>query len=303
MLVKFSSNLPKQIIGIIYYNRYATILFTFLATAVWLIDTYTDFNLSIPVVPVTIMGGALAIFMSFKNNTAYDRWWEARKIWGGIVNSSRHLGTCLVAYIDPQDVENRLIRRHIGWLYALAMNLRKNIDYKKIEEYLGSELMEELKDARNLPTQILNIQGIQITRAHKAGLFNEFEHEQLMYLLKDFYVLQGKAERIKNTVFPFYYNYYTQIFLWLFIVLLPCSLVATMGWLCIPMTMAISFVFYTLDKSGRVTEDPFEDRAADTPMLSICRTIEIDLLQMAKAEDIPEPAAPSFTRFGATYYH
>src|SRR5690606_2903568 len=102
---------------------------------------------------------------------------------------------------------------------------------------------------------------------------------KLLEMVEEFYNLQGMAERIKGTVFPYYYSFFTRLFLWVFVILLPFSLVAQLHWLCIPVTAMVSFIFVILEKTGAVTEDPFEDRSSDVPLDTICRTIEIDLLE------------------------
>jgi putative membrane protein len=302
MLIEFSKNPIRRTIGILYYNRKPVILFFLWSLIVYAIDKWLEYDLSIPVIPVTIMGGALAIFLAFKNNSAYDRWWEARKIWGGIVNVSRNFGTQVIAYIEDEEIQKRLVLRHIAWLYSLAMHLRKELDLEKVKSYLDPDVYHMLTTAKNVPVQILHQQGVEVTDALREGRKTEFQHSMVMGDIKEMYALQGKAERIKNTVFPYYYNYYTGVFLWLFIFLLPCALVDQMNAFMIPVTVGIAFVFVTLDKTGKVTEDPFENRAADTPMLALCRTIEIDLMQQIQAEEVPESLKIEYTRFGAAFY-
>jgi len=301
MLIRYSENFFEQVRGIFWFNRWAIIFFFTWSTTAYCIQHFLKVDMMIPVVPVTILGGALAIFLGFRNNSAYDRWWEARKIWGAIVNTSRHHGTQLIAYIDEKEDQNRMVFRHIGWLYSLNMHLRKNMNLTTLEKYLGKDLTKMLGTAKNVPVQILHQQGIDVTNALRKKQITEFQHSMLMKNIEDCYIHQGKAERIKNTVFPFYYNYFTRVFLWLFIILLPCALLEEMNWLIIPISSAIAFIFYILDKSGEVTEDPFENRAADIPISTICRAIEIDLLQQIGAEEIPDALPIEFTSYGAQF--
>lgn len=130
---------------------------------------------------------------------------------------------------------------------------------------------------------------------------DSFRHMELAQMIKEFYDLQGKAERIKGTVFPYYYNYFTTVFLWLFVSCLPFALVSIMNWGAVIMSIAISFVFTILEKSGAVTEDPFENRAADTPISTITRNIEIDLLEMIGSKSIPAPQEAKVGSFGVVY--
>lgn len=301
MLIHYSNNVFKRSFGILYYNRLSIGLIVLWSFLVWLIHHQFNFDLSVAVIPVTILGGALAIFLGFRNNSAYDRWWEARKIWGAIVNISRNFGSQTVAYIDDKELQDSIVYRHIGWLYALNMNLRKKMDLEKIKHYLDPQMLQMLQTAKNVPVQILHRQSQVVTEALRNGLITDFQHSMLMGDIKDMYAEQGKAERIKNTVFPFYYNYFTRVFLWVFILLLPCALVDSMNLILVPIASMVAFVFYILDKSGQITEEPFENRAADTPISAICRTIEVDMLQQIEAEDLPDALPVEYTRFGAAY--
>ena len=301
MILHYSKNSFKRTFGIIFYNRIAIFIQLIWVAAVYFIHNQLGYDMSVSVIPVTILGGALAIFLGFRNNSAYDRWWEARKVWGAIVNVSRNFGTQVVAYIDDKEAQNTLIHRHIAWLYVLNMHLRKTIDISQMSHYLDPQFSKMLETARNKPVQILHRQGKMITENLRQGNITEFQHSMLMADIETMYNEQGKAERIKNTVFPFYYNYFTRLFLWVFILLLPCALVEGMNFMLIPIATMVAFVFYILDKSGEVTEEPFENRASDTPMSAICRTIEIDLLQQIEAEELPDALPVEYTRFGAAY--
>lgn len=317
MLINFSKNPFKQVIGIAAYNWGRLVVFIVIACIAYGLDYmhehYQWYLVQLPVVPVTILGGALAIFLGFRNQSAYDRWWEARKIWGGIVNYSRSWSTLVLSFsssrfsdgdVTEEEVkawQKQMVYRHIGWLHALNMHLRKKYDWEKLDDYISEEELALIKKRSNKPTQIINQQGLNLKVAHEKGIIENFRHMELASVLKEFYNLQGKAERIKNTVFPYYYNYFTRVFLWLFIGCLPFALVETMEWGAIPMSVAISFVFSILEKSGVVTEDPFEGRAADTPISTIVRGIEIDLRQMLGEQETPSPMEATKGRFGVTY--
>ena len=318
MLIKYSDNLFKQVIGIIAYNcgrlAFFVVISTYATLQIRFNEMFGWWILEIPVFPVTILGGALAIFLGFRNNSAYDRWWEARKIWGGIVNSSRTFATMIMSFASPHHSDGKLqqieiwewqkqmIYRHISWMHALRMHLRKKFNWDELNPYMSEEEIELIKTRTNKPVQLLNLQGIGLMEAFDRAIIEDFRHMELTNLLKEFYTLQGKAERIKNTIFPYYYNYFTRLFLWLFVICLPFTLIEFMEWGTIPMSVAISFMFSILEKSGEVTEDPFEGRAADTPMNTITRSIEIDLREMLGDEDIPQPMPFKTARFGVQYF-
>ena len=275
-------------------------------------ETHDWMGLDLPVVPVTIVGGALAIFLGFRNNSAYDRWWEARKIWGGIVNTNRTLGSSIMTFPSEKhgaatfsEIEiwkKSIVYRQICWLYTLKAHLRKQAHSDKMLDYMSKEEYEELMKKTNKPAQLLHNQNQAVAYAFENGMIDSFRHMELAKLIKELYSLQGMCERIKNTVFPFYYNYFTKVFLWLFIFCLPFSLAPLMnGYTAMAMSIGISFIFYILDKSGEITEDPFEGRAADTPMSTITRSIEIDLLEMLGEENTPKPLGIQKTKFDVSF--
>ncbi len=313
MIIRFSKNPFNQIRGIIIYNWKKIAVFTILSTAVALCNHYYNMGfLKNYVVPVSILGGGLAIFLGFRNNSAYDRWWEARKIWGGIVNRSRTWArqiTTLATLQHTKDLKNEkelygfhkeMIYRHLAWMNALRLQLRGQDDWEEIKKYLDEDEYNTLLTKKNKATQLVQRQGERLTEALKEGIVEDFRHMQLDNSLTELYDLQGKAERIKGTIFPFYYTYFTKLFLWVFIILLPCSL-ANLGWFNIPVSIVISFVFAILDKSGTVTEDPFRNVGADVPLNSLCNTIEIDMLEQLGETSVPEKIQASEGRFGVLY--
>ena len=297
MIIHFSKNPIKQLSGITFWNRYNILFFAICAGLAYVSIIIYDIDyVKLPAIPVSILGGALAIFLGFRNSSAYDRWWEARKVWGAIVNNSRSFGLELITYPIGKDNEEekeieewrlKAIRRHIGWLYALNGHLRKkDVD---LTPYLSSHELELIDGKKNIPVQIQVLQGNEIDRAFRKGWLEEFRFNSLIKTIKNFYDDQGKAERIKNTVFPFYYNYFTSLILWLFTMSLPFALATIMNnWIMIPVSILISFAFFILNKAGVLTETPFEGTAADIPLSTICRTIEIDLLEMLDSDEVPD---------------
>lgn len=323
MLIRFSNNLWHQIRGILTYNKkniFIFILLSGIATALSKTIQYYNWidweptNLVDPL-PVTLLGAGLAIFLGFRNNSAYDRWWEARKIWGGVVNTSRTFGRQVTTLIslqhtkglksdnDLNQLKKELVYRHIGWVNALRIQLRQQDDkWGDVAQFLDKKEFDQLMKKRNKATQLIQKQGERITDAMLDGLTEDFRHIQFDNTLTELYNLQGQAERIKNTVFPYYYSYFTGMFLWLFLILLPFSLVGKLGWATIPLSTAVSFVFSILHKSGGNTEDPFEGRAIDTPLTTICNTIEIDLKEQLGESDIPEKHPVQKTKFNVEFF-
>ncbi len=310
MIIGYSKNPLRQTIGIIYNNRNDILFFVICALIPYILHVRLGLEqVKLPGMPVTLLGGGLAIFLGFRNSSAYDRWWEARKVWGEIVNNSRMFAVQILNYTDHKDGDKaalkqwqkEMIYRHIGWVNSLKLALRRQLHNVKRNPWLTDADKEELKTKTNVSSQILALQGQQIKYALDQNWIEDFRQYELMHSIQNFYDGQGKCERIKNTTFPFYFNYFTRLFLWIFVICLPFALVDLMGWISIPMSISISFVFTILDKSGLLTEEPFRGIAADTPLDTIVRDIEIDLRQMMNDDKIPKPIPVTIGRFGVRY--
>lgn len=263
----------------------------------------------IPFAIVGTLGTALAIILAFRNNASYDRWWEARKIWGGIVNYSRTFGRQVTTLVSTQFmdgkkgnteikiVQKELIYRHIAWMNALRLQLRKQEEWQDIAPFLKANEFQWIKHRKNKATQLVQVQGEKLQELRKEGLIEDFRHMQLDNTLTELYNLQGKAERIKNTPLARQYDFFPKIFMALFIFLFPFGLIDILSqqhaaWLVIPLTVSVGYVFYVIRKIGEFNEDPFENRVTDTPMSNLCRTIEIDLREMLKESNLPPKLEP-----------
>lgn len=297
---------------------------------------------AIPWLPVSVIGTAVAFYVGFKNNSSYDRMWEARKIWGGIVNSSRSWGIAVDGFVTDlaatdkfseeylQETKKRLIYRHLGWLYALRSQLLVPAPWEHINQgflvqrkarymqerfglglvddeitkielqlFLPPDEYQRLIDSVNTATQIIKKQSQELADLRKEGLLDGFGQMQLMEILREFYEHQGKCERIKKFPLPRQYANMSQVFIGIFILLLPFSMIPELmklgDWgfyLSIPITALIGWVYVMMELIGDYSENPFQGLVNDIPMLSLCRTIEIDLRQMLGETDLP-PAIES----------
>ena len=260
----------------------------------------------LPFAVVAMLSTALAIFLAFRNNSAYDRWWEARKIWGGIVNSSRTFGRQVMSLTSLSEEPNEsvaafqkeVIYRHIAWINALRLQLRKENTWDEIKPLLGSDEFDWLMDRQNHATQLVQKQGMRLADGRKRGLVVEARYLEVFdETLTSLYDLQGKAERIKNTPLPRQYDYFPRVFLFLFVTLLPSGMITELekvgsAWMVIPLATVVSYVFYVLMRVGEFNEDPFEGRFSDTPMTALCRTIEIDMREQLGEIDLPPKLEP-----------
>ncbi len=314
---------------------------TLLMTGITLLYHYQIISFKIPWLPVSVIGTAVAFYVGFKNNQAYDRMWEARKIWGGIINDSRSWGMMVDGFItnlfakdkasnsELHSIKQRLIYRHIAWLYAHRSQLLiptpwehasqdghtgrtakyyqekfgvgllgDEVTRTELDLFLPKDEYERLINYKNTATQIINEQSRDLRALREQGLIEDFRHMELAKLLKTFYTLQGKNERIKKFPLPRQYANISRYFVAIFIMLLPFSMIpelmtASGGlfWLSIPITALIGWVYVMMEIVGDYTENPFQGMANDIPMLSLCRVIEIDLREMLGETELPPAVA------------
>jgi len=263
-------------------------------TAAYMVREYLiAYHFSIPAIIPTLLGTAIAFFVGFNNNQAYDRWWEARKIWGSLVNDSRSFARSLINYTGGEkEISNRMIYRHIGFLYALKSALRGVPNDVTITRYLSEYEQQEIAGNSNKHNAILALQSRDLELLSSRGHVDGFKFIQLNELLTRFCDSMGMAERIRNTIFPTTYSYLTKVFIWLFVVTFTLVISESAGVFSIFLGWIISFVFVSTQINGMSLVDPFTNNSAGVPLNQITRTIEINLLEMIGAENIPDTIKP-----------
>ena len=247
---------------VIWWTRRHIFLFLLLASVpVVLFEILRWKWLHVPWLPLGVLGTAVAFIVSFKNNASYDRLWEARKIWGGIVNASRSWtilvkdfitnahATAEISENELQSIKRELVHRHVAWLTALRYQLRKdkpweshlkntksNREFREsqytvyedtipieeaIKSYISEKELKEIFAKGNQASQLLGIQSRRLGELMKQGLIEDFRHMEMANLLVEFYTLQGKSERIKNFPYPRQFATLNYVFVWIFILLIP----------------------------------------------------------------------------------
>lgn len=281
--------------------------------------------IAIPWVPVALVGTAAAFIVGFKNTQTYNRLWEARQIWGAIVNTSRTWGIMSKDFVTADHIEKQtLIYRHVAWLTALRFQLRKpqiwentlkphNIEYRnyysvpeweselesELKKYLSNDEVEYILSKKNRATQLIAMQSSALRELKDSGKIDVFEYVEMEKRLADLYDHQGKCERIKNFPYPRQFASINLFFIWIFVIMLPFGMLnefqkigGNFVWLTIPFSVLVSWIFTSMERVGEATENPFEGGANDIPMAALCRTIEIDLRDMLDEENLPEPLTP-----------
>lgn len=336
------------------WTRRYIFMFVLLSTVPVVLYEVLDWKwLYLPWLPIGLIGTALAFIIGFKNNASYGRLWEARKIYGGIVNASRLLASMVNDFItNEHTLKNRtdaeffkikkaMIMRHIAWMTALRHALRVKKPWEttannksdqevmrklhiqeyafsleeELEGYLNDKEKEIVLRKTNKQTAVLNLQSKAIKELKLEGLIDDFRHMEFKNMIGELFTLQGKAERIKNFPYPRQFATLNLFFAWIFVALLPFGLMnefekiglalvntnitgnisqiiaENFVWLTIPFSVIISWIFFTMERIGDVSENPFEGIANDVPITTISRGIEIDIREMIDdhKNEIPEP--------------
>lgn len=286
------------------------ILISFLCASAAYISNYIlgEDGIIVPIPVVAILGTALAIILGFKNSSAYERWWEARKIWGGIVNESRTLTRQVLTIVDPKNIPPGLwadsvqvVKRQLGWINALKLQLRGKTDSKlwqdQVAIHLSPEDFDFILPRTNKVTTLAMLQGDQIKVMNARGDLDTFSYIQMDDTLTRLTDLQGRCERIKSTPLPRPYDYYTMAFLNLFIIFFPFAFIRDLAamdeaYLIFPITILAGWMFYQIYVLGKVLASPFDNMKTDVALDAICRIIEIDLKEIINEEAVPAPLKP-----------
>ncbi len=245
---------------------------------------------ALPMSVTSIVGMALAILLGFRTSSAYNRWWEARALWGGVVTDSRTLARQAVSYLGSKDSSGakRIVYRQIAWCYGMrAMLLDENFA-ESLAEWVEEEEVSRVQSWRSIPGALLAEQGIDIETASLTPM----RFVQLDRTLARLAATTGKCERINNTPFPLQYDAMVSQVIGLFALLLPLALVTSVGYATIPLSMIVVATFRMMNGVARVLQSPFSGSISDTPMLALCRTIEIDLRQQLGETSAPPPIQP-----------
>jgi ion channel-forming bestrophin family protein len=282
--------------------------------------------------PLGLMGAALSIFLAFRNNSAYDRWWEARTLWGGLVNDSRTFGRQALTLVDEPPASGNLrtpasrpssaasaaststaaaaqgaqahaatappleamdlIEWQIAYVHALRCHLRQQTPYPELTGRLSPALIGWLRTQRNVPLALLLHAGRMLRSLFDQGRMDSFRFTQMDSTLSRLCDVQGACERIKNTPLPRQYEFVPRMLVGAYCLLLPLGLVEGMGLMTPLASTLVSFIFVSLDSIGRDIEAPFENTVHDTPMSQLSRTIEINLRETVGDDNVPGEVRP-----------
>lgn len=274
------------------------LLTTLLSVVVTALYThYEAFHFDLTVTPFSLIGLALGIFLGFRNNTSYDRFWEGRKLWGRLVNATRSLTRQVLTLIGPRQpkappeeleaVRKRLVYRTIAYVHALRLHLRDQRATDDLAHFLGSDELQALERELNRPIALLQGTGDQLRALWDSGWIDTMHLPVLEASLTDLADIQGGCERIKSTPIPFSYTVLIHRIVAVYCVTLPFGIVSTVGVFTPLVVMMVAYAFFGLDTVGDEIEDPFGEDPNDLPLSALSRMIEVNLRQRLGETDLP----------------
>lgn len=262
------------------------ILICVFSVSIGLLDMHPKFKkVSLPLSVPALVGTAVSLLLAFRTAQSYERWWEARTVWGAIVNDSRTLLRQFIQFV-PENSKCEIkdfADRQIVWTYALGESLRRQKFSPSVQAYLN---IYQIK-AINIPNALLDKHSQTIKELAFERIITDIQQVQLNETLARLCDSMGKCERIKNTVFPRSYSLLVHTLIYVFAAILPFGLEDSQLIVEIVMTILIPTLFIAIEKTAIIMQDPFENTPVDTPMTSLAQTIEKNLLEMVGEKDIP----------------
>ena len=245
--------------------------------------------LAVPDLPVALYGSAIGVILGFRNNSCYSRWWEGRTLWGAIVNNSRSWARQVTTAMRPvaeaeadelKTMQQRMVNHQIAFVHALRQHLRRVAPWEELRPFLSEADLNALRSHQNVPLALQQQMGMMLRECQSKGWIDLAQWRAMDLTLDDLADAQGGTERIKVTPMPKQYDYFPQLFVHIYCLVLPLAMVSSLLWLTPLGSTVVGFIFLALDKIGRDLENPFDNGVYDVPMTSICKTIEINLRQM-----------------------
>ncbi|WP_122710293.1 bestrophin family protein [Pseudomonas viridiflava] len=258
----------------------------------WDVGVTMDFMLmegigiDFPLMPLTLLCSALIVLISFRNTSAYNRWWEARTLWGAMVNCSRSYGRQVLTLIDGEGrarenpVKGELFRRHVAYLRALRAHLKGDVSEARLDGLLPAFEIERACDSNNFPNDILSGSASIIADEFAQGRLDSIRFSRLETTLVDLSNCQGGMERIANTPLPYPYVYFPRLFSALFCVIMPLSMVTTLGWFTPLISTVVGCLLLAMERIGTDLQAPFGNSQHRIRMEDLCQNIEKNLCSM-----------------------
>ncbi len=285
---------PKQWVNVFFYmtkwSSFRSIIklifgigaFNFLLT--WYFLDLHHYRIESTSIAHSLLGIVLGLFLVFRTNTAYDRWWEGRKLWGALVNDSRNFALKVNAFIDSRESRIYLRDLTIAYVFAIKEHLRTGVIYEELA-FLPIEDIAGLHEVEHKPNYIAGKIYLELNKNYKLG---KLSGEQLFMLDKEIKGLTdivGACERIKNTPIPFAYSVYIKMFILVYVITLPFAFMSSFLYASVPITMIISYILVSIELIGEEIEDPFGKDQNDLPTDELSEKIRNNLHEIIPKAD------------------
>jgi putative membrane protein len=239
-----------------------------------------NFNLTISAALPGYMGAALGLLLVFRNSTAYEKWWEARKEMGALVNTARNLALCLNAFLPyGHHVKNYMIELLTSYVFTLKDHLRDKTIFSHLEN-LGDKEKAIVQKAAHKPNIIANLMMVHIEELWKQKEITDFQQYILIEKINLLIDIQGKCERIKNTPIPMAYGFLLKFFINIYVIILPFSLIDDIGWGCVPLVMLLYYILMSIVITAEEIEEPFGTDMNDLKLDLIAHNIGNDIREI-----------------------
>ena len=266
-----------------------SLMVTLLASAIVMVEALRPAYFSgVSAIPFTLLGLSLSIFMSFRNNACYDRWYEGRKLWGEMIMDIRSMTRETQIIKHPTQRAN-ILRNLCGFAHALNARLRGENEQSEARDWLS---FSPSGATPNISERILREVGQQCSELAEAGHISEWRYTLMETRLVNLTRTLTFCDRIKTTPLPFPYTLLLHRTIYLFCILLPFAMAESLGWLTPLFTAIVSYTFFGLDAIGDQLEDPFGRNEHDLPTDSMVRIIEREILEALGATELPPLLQP-----------
>lgn len=263
---------------------------------------YGYFEEGLTIVPFTLIGLALGIFLGFRNNTSYDRFWEGRKLWGRLVNTSRTLTRQMMTLIGPAPgdsgddrlgaIHTEMVHRLVAYVHAFRHHLRSEEMLEDARPFLPAVEAAALENESNVPIAILHRMGERFRELYAQKLIHPHHFQVLEDSLAQLTDIQGACERIKSTPIPTSYNALMHRLVAAYVFALPFGIVQSIGAFTPEVTLLVAYAFLGLDAIGEEIEQPFGTDPNDLPLTALSRMIEVNIRQRLGETDLPPLEKP-----------
>ena len=292
---KILFTLRGSIIPHIYRQVLFIILMSTIISAVqhWIPSSFSSYSAA----PLTLLGIALSLFLGFRNNASYQRWWEARILWGQLVYESRSFTRQVMSFVDDKtegglEAQRTMVNLAIAFTHALRHRLRNTSPWQDVDKFIPPEHHVSARQAGNLPEYILRLLGQQLKQCRQKNLTSDLMIQNMDERLTSLTVVLSACERIHNTPLPLAYTLLVHRTTYLYCFMLPFGLATSLGWVTPLVCGVIAYTFFGLDALNEEIADPFGEAANHLPLTTLSRMIERNLLEALGEADLPTEILP-----------